>query len=274
MSWSNEQPVTTLPTPLVLTATPISTSQINLSWNSVSSASGYVVYELNGTTWTEYGNAGTGTGSQVTGLNAGSSYTFKVGDIGPWGLNWSNVVSPFTFPVAPTLTATAVSTSSVDVSWSNVASATGYIVNVSLNGAVQQGFTLQNNSTTSFDFQNLSPGTTYGFQVAAYNSAGDSWSQPVTATTFLAAPTLTAQRVSLLQADLSWNSVAGAAVYLVEEWNAYSSTWTEISAVTGTSYDIALPPGNSEYAVVAVGVSGSAWSNTVAMTVTLKPVPV
>ena len=95
MVWSSAKPVTTLPAPLVVTGTPVSSSQINLSWNGVPGANDYMVDELNGSTWTEFKDAGTSTSFAGTGLSGNTDYQFKVGDAGPWGVTWSNVVSAY-----------------------------------------------------------------------------------------------------------------------------------------------------------------------------------
>ena len=101
ISYSSVRPVTTLPTSPVLSATPTSASQINLRWSSVSGTSDYVVYENTGSGFKEYGDTGTGTSFSATNLSANSNYSFEVADIGPWGVTWSNVVSPLTLPSAP-----------------------------------------------------------------------------------------------------------------------------------------------------------------------------
>ncbi len=62
-----------------LTATAVSTTQINLAWNTVSGATGYLADELINGTWSQIGNFSSGvTSDAVTGLSPGTTYTFGV----------------------------------------------------------------------------------------------------------------------------------------------------------------------------------------------------
>ncbi|GAA5038374.1 chitinase [Streptomyces siamensis] len=81
-------------------------------------------------------------------------------------------------PAAPTgLTVGTVSSSSVALSWSAVAGATGYAV-------YRDGVKVQTVTGTSATVSGLTPSTAYSFQVAATNDAGESAkSSTVTATT-------------------------------------------------------------------------------------------
>ncbi|MEU1197572.1 glycoside hydrolase family 18 protein [Streptomyces sp. NPDC005813] len=81
-------------------------------------------------------------------------------------------------PAAPTgLTVGTVSSSSVALSWSAVAGATGYVV-------YRDGVKVQTVTGTSATVNGLTPSTAYSFQVAATNDAGESAkSSTVTATT-------------------------------------------------------------------------------------------
>ncbi|WTP25504.1 glycoside hydrolase family 18 protein [Streptomyces sp. NBC_00203] len=81
-------------------------------------------------------------------------------------------------PAAPTgLTAGAVTSSSVALSWSAVTGATGYAI-------YRDGVKVQTATGTSATVSGLSPSTAYSFQVAATNDAGESAkSATVTATT-------------------------------------------------------------------------------------------
>ena len=77
-------------------------------------------------------------------------------------------------PAAPSLTATAVSASQIDLSWHSVSGASGYLVDEWVNGAWKQIGSLGSGST-GCAVTGLSAGTTYYFDVAAYNAAGTSW---------------------------------------------------------------------------------------------------
>jgi hypothetical protein len=142
--------------------------------------------------WRQIGTAGSGTSSYaVTGLNANTGYSFKVGAYNSAGTAWSTTQSATTLgitaPSAPSLKATAVSTSQINLSWVSVSTPTapinGYVIAQYINGAWRQIGTLSS-STSSCAVTKLSRDTTYYFAVGAYNSAGISWSAYQSAHTF------------------------------------------------------------------------------------------
>jgi large repetitive protein len=100
----------------------------------------------------------------------------------------SQVVSATTAidpPSAPSITTVISSSSQIDLSWNDVATATGYRVERSSDGATGWApvATLGQDGTTYSD-TGLSAGTTYSYRVFATNAAGDSPpSQVVSATT-------------------------------------------------------------------------------------------
>ncbi len=67
----------TVPNPSNLSATVISSSQINLSWTAVTGASGYEVEQKVGTAFQSLGTVMTA-GAEITSLNPSTAYTFRV----------------------------------------------------------------------------------------------------------------------------------------------------------------------------------------------------
>src|SRR5271157_3646138 len=124
-------------------------------------------------------------------------------------------------PAAPSFTATAVSATQINLAWKPVAGATGYLVDVWINGAWKQIGSFGSGSTGCV-VTGLSPKTTYYFNVAAYNAAGPTWANFQSATTAKAVlpttPSFTATAVSATQINLAWKPVAGATGYLVYVW--------------------------------------------------------
>src|SRR5207249_10902385 len=117
--------------PTGLTATAMSSSQINLSWapptdNGGSAITGYKIERSTdgGSTWTTVvANTGsTATTYSDTGLMRGTAYTYRVSAINSVGMSSpSSTASATTLAVAPSpptgLTATAVSSSQINLSW-------------------------------------------------------------------------------------------------------------------------------------------------------------
>jgi hypothetical protein len=102
--------------PTSLTASAVSSSQINLSWTGSSGATGYLIQQsLNSSTgWTEVGatSGGGSTTFQDSGLSAGTTYYFRViAAAGSIDSAYSNVASATTTGAAPITTAGSI--------WSN-----------------------------------------------------------------------------------------------------------------------------------------------------------
>ena len=75
----------------------MSGTQINLSWNTVSGASGYLVDEWISGAWTQIGSFGSGvTSYAVTGLSPGTTYYFEVAAYNSAGTTWANYQSATT----------------------------------------------------------------------------------------------------------------------------------------------------------------------------------
>ncbi|MTB50988.1 S8 family serine peptidase [Lewinella sp. W8] len=174
-------------TPTNLTASNITTSSMDLSWNASSDnvgVTGYNVYQgstLLGTV--------TGTSATITGLAEGTTYTFSVtatDDAGNESGAASVTATTLTAgdsspPTTPTnLAASNITTSSLDLTWnasSDNVGVTGY--------NVYQGSTLLGSVTgTAASITGLAEATTYTFSVTATDAAGnESGAASVTATT-------------------------------------------------------------------------------------------
>ncbi|MDR3632767.1 MAG: DUF4082 domain-containing protein [Isosphaeraceae bacterium] len=102
--------------PTNLTATAVSSSQINLSWTAAAGgATGYLVQSsLNGSTWTQLGTTAAGvTTYQVTGLAAGTTYEFRVQATG------ASTGSAYSNTAFATTTGGSTGSSTGDTLWSN-----------------------------------------------------------------------------------------------------------------------------------------------------------
>ncbi|GFP77186.1 carbohydrate-binding protein [Clostridium fungisolvens] len=163
--------------PTGLAATSASTSQINVSWNTVSNATSYDL-EIDGAVVTNVTSP-----YAHKNLAAGSTHTYRVRAVNSVGASaWSTAVSAktastVTVPAVPTgLTATAASTSQINVTWSSVSNATSYDIEVD--------GTVITNVTSPYAHKNLAAGSTHTYRVRAVNSAGASaWSTSVSAKT-------------------------------------------------------------------------------------------
>ncbi len=179
---TSADPDTTAPSQVTgLTATAVSTSQIDLSWSAATDnvgVTGYNIYRggslLTTTTSTSYSD---------TGLNSGTTYSYTVsaydaaGNEGAQSSSASATTNSIPDTTAPSqvtgLTATTVSSSQIDLSWSaatdNVG-VTGYNI-------YRGGVFLTSTTSTSFSDTGLTESTTYSYTVTAYDAAGNEGAQ-------------------------------------------------------------------------------------------------
>jgi len=129
----------------------------------------------------------------LTGLQPGTTYYWKVhgktmADMEQNGPVWRfTTAGDVAAPPAPTgLTATAVSSTRIDLAWTDVAGEEGYKVERKLSSATTwtQIATTGAGVVTYADTSGLSPGAAYNYRVRAYTSGGNSsYSNTVTVTT-------------------------------------------------------------------------------------------
>lgn len=179
--WSKQSgPADTQPptVPTDVTASNITSSSVTLSWTASTDnvdVTGYEVY--NGST---LAGSSTTTSYTATGLSASTAYTFTViakdaaGNrspaSAPVNVTTSEPIVDTESPTVPThLTASAITTSSVSLSW------TASTDNVGVTGYdIFNGTTLSGSSTTpSYMVTGLTPETSYTFTVKAKDAAGN-----------------------------------------------------------------------------------------------------
>lgn len=175
--------------PTNLTATAASSSQINLAWTDTSnSEDGFKIERCQGAGCTNFTQV-TQTGANATtyndtGLSASTTYSYRVRAFNAGGdSGYSNTASATTQasaqpPAAPSgLTATAVSTSQINLAWTdNAGNETGFRIErcqgqgcTSFTQIAQVGANVRSFSNTG-----LSRNTRYRYRVRAYNAAGNS----------------------------------------------------------------------------------------------------
>ncbi|MDR1215910.1 MAG: fibronectin type III domain-containing protein [Treponema sp.] len=292
--------------PTGLTATVLSATSVRISWNTVSGVDGYIVYcsrSLNG----EYLRLSNdfpkpGTSHDDDGCEPGDTWYYKVSAIkgsianGYWESAKSSAVSATTsntpgegsqstVPSVPTgITATAVSSSSITVSWSAVSGATGYRIYwaTSSSGSYSQKESV---TSTSFTDTGLSANTPYYYKVSAYNSSGESGqSNYYSATTSSSTPSgsapsvptnVTATAVSSSSITVNWSSVSGATGYHIYWATSSSGSYSQKESVTSTSFTDTGLSANTPYyyKVSAYNDSGESEQSSYYSATTLSPTP-
>ena len=168
----------------VLSASTVSSYQINLSWNDVEGETGYRIYRAPslGGTYLTIGITATGiTTYSDIGLTAADDYCYKVMAFNNDTTSvYSNAVCVTTLPLPPSvpvnLISTAYSTSEIYLSWSDVTNETGY----KIYRALSPGGTYSLIDSTSANLTNyydagLIPLAKYCYRVKAYNTGGLSY---------------------------------------------------------------------------------------------------
>ncbi len=259
---STIQVTTTPAAPTNLQGTPVSSSQINLTWTASSGATGYQVFR-NGT---QVGSPSTNSYSD-TGLAASTQYSYYVkatanGLVSPASSTiYVTTLSSGGAPPPPTnLQATAASSSQINLTWNTSSGATGYQV-------FRMGTQIASPSTNSYNDTGLANSTEYSYWVTATSSGGTSAPSAMAYMTTNnsgsapPAPTnLAGTAASSTSVVLTWTAVtdaAGVGTYNVYRnstlvgsvsMNGYSlTTYTDtgLSANTQYSYYVVAEDGNS-----------------------------
>jgi len=249
--------------PTGVTATSNSANSITVSWGSVTGATGYYIYHsiTASGNYDSVGNSAT-TSYTNTSLSENTTYYYKVAAYNSGGTSTkSSYVSATTLPNPPdtptSVTATAIASSQITVSWGSVAGASRYYIYRSTT-AFGTYDSVGTSATTSYANTDLSSGTAYYYKVAAYNSGGTgALSDYAYATTLLGVPTgVTATANSESSITISWSSVTSATGYYIyrsTNGNAYDSVGTSAT----TSYtDTGLSSGTMYYYKVVAYNSG------------------
>ena len=272
-----------------LVAMTVSSYQIDLTWSDLANnETGFKIEKsTGGGPFTPIAVLGANvTAFSDGGLTPATLYSYRVRAYNPAGESAfaeAGASTPPLPPAAPTsLTATAISSSRIDLAWAdNAANESGYQLERSDAGGPFAEIALLPSDVIAFSDTSLVPATTYTYRVRAYNAGGTSaYTDPAGATTLPnppAAPTgLTATPASPTQVDLIWTDNANnetsfeleRAIGAADSWSVHASV-----AASATSYsDTSVAPGTGyRYRLRALNAGGySDYSNESSAT---TPVP-
>lgn len=156
-------------------------NSVTLGWATNSKADGYSVEIYKGGKWNEIYN-GNSTSCTATGLNANSTYTFRIRAYKTSG--GSVQYSDYVRLAAKTVESSGVSnvtsfrkisatSSELIIGWAKNNSAEGYIVEQYKGGKWTEVLRTYANNTVGFIAGDLKAGTTYTFRIRAYKTSGD-----------------------------------------------------------------------------------------------------
>nr|WP_304035197.1 leucine-rich repeat protein [Ruminococcus bromii] len=236
---------------------------IKISWNKVSGAYGYRVYQKTSNGWKRIKDttATSYTDSAVS-VNQTKTYTMRCIDkngntVSGYNLKgWSKKYTP----VAPTISKLENTSGGIKLSWNKVAGVYGYRLYYKTSSGGWKRF--KDTTATSFTDSGVSPNRTEtytircidknGNTVSGYNSKG--WSKkyiPV-------APTISKLENTSGGIKLSWNKIAGAYGYRLY-YKTSSGGWKRFKDTTATSFtDSGVSPNRTEtYTIRCIDKNGN-----------------
>jgi fibronectin type 3 domain-containing protein len=273
--------------PANLTTVASSGSRIDLQWTASTDNVGVVGYLIERcqnagcTNFSQVGTTSTTRSYSDTALTPNTSYSYRVratdgaGNLSSYSTTATAVTPAPQAPTAPSaLTATAVSTSEIDLTWAASTSTVGlanYLVERCAGKICETAFTqIASPVTTSYNDTGLPPSTRYSYQVRAIDTAGNlsPYSAVAGAITLdpqpPSAPTnLTASPVNGAQINLAWTastSSFGVANYIVQRCAGPGcSAFVQLGTAPAAAYnDTGLNSGTSySYQVQAVDTAGN-----------------
>ena len=213
---------------------------VQLSWNSVTSGSGYFLWRsTTGSTWTQI--AAITSNSTLTysdtGLTGGQLYYYRVAtrDSSSGQSSPATAITIVNRPTAPTVTVDTGWSNQLQVDWNLIPSATSYTV---LRSTDDVNFTTIGtsaaNNTTYTDFT-ASPNTEYYYEVVANSTVGSSTAGSGSGVTSLTTVSGVAITQGTGQLSLQWTAVTNAASYQVQR-STNDSTFSVIGITNTNSY--------------------------------------
>ena len=236
---------------------------IKISWNKVSGAYGYRVYQKTSNGWKRIKDttATSYTDSAVS-VNQTKTYTMRCIDkngntvSGYNSKGWSKKYTP----VAPTISKLENTSSGIKLTWNKIAGVYGYRLYYKTSSGGWKRF--KDTTATSFTDSGVSPNRTEtytircidknGNTVSGYNSKG--WSKKYTTV----APTISKLENTSGGIKLSWNKIAGVYGYRVY-YKTSSGGWKRFKDTTATSFtDSGVSPNRTEtYTIRCIDKNGN-----------------
>ena len=214
------------------------TSGVQVKWSKVTGATGYIVYHKGaGKGWARIADIKDGSTVNYTDTTAasGTTYTYTVRAYNKDTMSDWNSTKSLMRISDTTLTGASNITSGVQVKWSKVTGATGYIV---YRKGAGKGWgriaDIKSGSTVSYTDKTAASGTTYAYTVRAYN--GNTMGDWHSAKSVKRLSDTTVSRASNITSgvQVKWSRVTGATGYIVYRKGA-GKGWGRIADIKSGS---------------------------------------
>lgn len=243
------QPISTL---AFTSATPVSSTNVDLVWGAATGAATYDVRY--GTVSGTYTSTATNVTSPytLTGLSPATLYYIAVranNAVGSGATATSNQLSFTTATGAPTALTAAAASGQIDLSWTAASGATNYRV---LRSTTTTGPYTQIASaiaTTSYSDTTITNGTQYYYVVRAFNGTESSNSNEATATPIAPFTISATSAPSTTSIQVTWAAAGGASAYDVR-YGTTSGSYTTTAAGVTSPYTITGLTANTTYYII------------------------
>lgn len=236
--------------------TAVNSNTVKVAWKAIKGSVNYQVYMYEDGSWVRKATT-TGLSAKITGLDGGTTYTFKVRAYKK--VSGTNYIGAFSSKIKATTTLAApknfkatAGENSITLSWSKTTGADGY--QLWLHDG-EDWVTAKNTTKTKHTFSDLKNGTTYTFRVRAYIKDGSTktygaYTSKIKSSTALGSVnSLKVSDITTDSAVLSWESVTGADSYTVtltdesgnkKSYSTAKTTYSLTSLLPGTVYTVGI----------------------------------
>jgi fibronectin type 3 domain-containing protein len=287
--------------PSALAAQVVSAVSVNVTWtNNATDQTGFQLdratnpgFTQNLVTQSLPGTANAFTDT-AAGLVPGGTYYYQIRATNAAGASANSVSASVTIPLPPAsatnAVVTKVSTSEIDLSWTDNAgqNATGYLIERSVAGGPFANYATlsasSNPAPSTYVWSDTSviPGTAYDYHIIAFNLSGNSNFADANATTLTLAPTGLTATAAIGSVTLAWSAPTGAISYNVYHGAASgaetllhsgvtATTFTDSTGTAGTNYFYTVTALNNNASLAPPLPAESAASNEVSATPLAPP---
>lgn len=249
-----------------VSASPLSTASIRVSWKAAPGADSYRLYRASSSAGAYNLVSGDITGLSYTDDNvtANTDYYYKVSSVNNLGESEKSeyALGSTKVPAAPAgLTVGVETTTSLKIAWNAVPGASEYRVYMATSSVGQ--YSLLGSSTGAyFVHSGVNAGDIYYYKVSAVNIIGEGPQSAYTQGQISLPPAPSNVRLTPLSSSsikVEWDAVPGATLYTVYKYTVYTSSTTVIGTTSAISYThTGLKSGqNCSYQVTATNAAGT-----------------